>query len=232
MQCQRCSAPPVSPPGLASSASGRSFHWMFPLIILNLDVHKTTQLAKLQLVPWPQLAQRCDQAQKGMIYCNLFSRGKYIQFVVSMETKSKPGRRKGWRLGGSWQVHGFYGEACERAHGTAMSCGKRFSFSVMSWTLLLGRALVLKQASSPGHVGAACGSVGRVGWLVTRCLLVWSPASPSVECSWSVHEHDASPCSQRAGCRVAWLTLPSVCECVDEFVNVRQYCIALWEATG
>jgi hypothetical protein len=39
-------------------------------------------------------------------------------------------------------------------------------------------------------------------------------------------------CSRRAGCRSAWLTPPSVCECVHDGVIVRQYSKALWSATG
>ena len=39
-------------------------------------------------------------------------------------------------------------------------------------------------------------------------------------------------CSRRAGWRLAWSTPPSVCECVNEWVNVRQYCNVLWMVTG
>ena len=37
-------------------------------------------------------------------------------------------------------------------------------------------------------------------------------------------------CSRRAGCHHAWLTTPSLCECVHEWVNVRQCCKALYKA--
>ena len=52
--------------------------------------------------------------------------------------------------------------------------------------------------------------VERVGWSPGR-LLVWSP---SVEVSLSKTPHPN--CCRRAGCRPAWLTPLSVCECVHE----------------
>jgi len=54
------------------------------------------------------------------------------------------------------------------------------------------------------------------------------PDSPeqSVEVSLSNTPH--LNCSLRAGCCLAWLEPPSVYECVYEWVNMRQYCKALW----
>ena len=47
----------------------------------------------------------------------------------------------------------------------------------------------------------------------------------SVELSLNKTPHPH--CSWLAGCPIAWLTLLSVCECVHEWVNVRQYCKVL-----
>ena len=54
--------------------------------------------------------------------------------------------------------------------------------------------------------------------------------TPSVEVSLSETPHPH--CSRRAGCRLVWPRTLSVCECVHEWVNVRQYWKALWVATG
>ena len=68
--------------------------------------------------------------------------------------------------------------------------------------------------------------VERVGWEPERCW--FDPRLFLPECH-GVPElrHLALTAPDELGCRPAWVTPPSVCECVYEWVNVRQYCKAL-----
>ena len=58
------------------------------------------------------------------------------------------------------------------------------------------------------------------GWLVTGEVAGSIPG-------FSLIKTSQSDSSRRAGGRPAWLTPPSVCECVHEWVNVRPYGTAL-----
>ena len=71
-------------------------------------------------------------------------------------------------------------------------------------------------------------SGGRRAWLVTARLLVRSPGfllARVSRCPRARRPH--LNCSRRAGCRLAWLTLPRVCEWMHEWVSGRQYRKAL-----
>ena len=72
---------------------------------------------------------------------------------------------------------------------------------------------------------------GLVFWWGRPWRRLWS-RDKHTECR-GVPERDASPSLlRRAGCRLVWPRTLSVCECVHEWVNVRQYWKALWVATG
>ena len=64
----------------------------------------------------------------------------------------------------------------------------------------------------------------------TAHLLPWLVTARLSRCPWARHLTLTAP--DELAVVFAWLTPPSVCECVYEWVIVRQYCKALWVATG
>ena len=88
-----------------------------------------------------------------------------------------------------------------------------------------------KKTQKSHHQGAACGSGGSSRLAGNLKVAGFDPLA---ECR-GVPEQDASnhDCSRRAWrSPLAWSTPSSVCECVHELVNVRQYCTGLRVATG
>ena len=130
-----------------------------------------------------------------------------------------------WRPG----VIYFWNQSCSK-RGRSLLC-YIVLFRMFIWCLLLfSPTCSCKRVSQLQHIGGM--------WLrrysrlagyrkVASSILV---SSSSVDVSLSETPHP--DCSWRAVCRPAWLTPPSVCECVQESVKVGQYCKGLWVATG
>ena len=129
--------------------------------------------------------------------------GSYRAGVVETKGLSPCVSSRGTREGSL--NHGDVLSSCYETHSTLNHGDVLSSCYETHSTLTLGLKPTSLRLLPPHHL-LPCSfcSGGRAGWLVTARLLV------------------------QAGCGPAWVTPPLVCDCVHEWVNVSQHCIALW----